>query len=250
MSLQTKDGDLFEELEGFSLGTDRPASAQVFAYLRARIIRGDIPPGTTLSEARLCVFFRVSRQPVREALVRLSAENLVQVFPQRGSVVTRISVPMIYQAQLIREAVEVETVTRAIRRRTAAFAARLEAELKIQQTFRECWDVERFFQSDQNFHRTICEQSGTGGVWESLEASRAQLDRARQIELQTRESLGILIEQHTAIYDAIMAGDTAGAVAAMRTHLRRVIAGLPDIVAQVPDHFEPEGLRELRRSAD
>ena len=250
MPMRTTSRDALEGLEGFSLGTDRPASAQVLHFLRAKIIGGEIPPGTTLSEARLCVFFGVSRQPVREALVRLAAETLVQVFPQRGSVVTRISVPMIYQAQLIREAVEVETVTRAIGNVTPPFAAKLEAELRIQRTFVDCWDIERFFASDQNFHRLICEQSGTSGVWESLEPSRAQLDRARQIELQTRKSLGVLIKQHTAIYQAIVAGDADAAVSAMRTHLRRVLVGLPDIIAQAPDFFDSDGLGDLRDAGD
>ncbi len=230
-----------DQLDPFVLGTERPASVQVFEFLRTQVIKGRIVPGTALSEAGLCRHFGVSRQPVREALLRLSMEDLVEVYPQRGSVVTKISVPMIYRAQLVREAVEVETLSRAIERQTPKFIAALRTELKLQQAFAEAHDIERFFVSDQAFHRTICEQSGVHGVWETLETSRAQLDRARHVELMDREPLGLLIEQHEAILGGIVARDRPDATDAMRTHLRRVIDVIDGSVARFPDLFDRGG---------
>ena len=222
----------------FTLRAGRPASAQVYEYLRTEILRGVIEPDTHLSEANLCHFFEVSRQPVREALLRLSVENLVRIYPQRGSVVTRISIPMVRQAQLIREAVEVEMVGRATEAREKEFLSALSTELEVQRTFANAGEWERFYESDQRFHRRIFEQSGVPGVWEALEGSRAQLDRVRQSDLQMEEALGLLVEQHGAIFDGISKGDAQQAIEAMRVHLRRVLDSLARAHGRAPDLFD------------
>lgn len=224
--------------EAFTLRHGRPASTQVYDYLRTEILRGGIAPDTQLSEANLCHFFEISRQPVREALLRLSGENLVRIYPQRGSIVTRISLPMVHQAQLIREAVEVEMVTRAIDHRTAAFLTALETELEVQRAFVHAREWERFYESDQRFHRRIFEQSGVPGVWEALEASRAQLDRVRQADLKVEDALGDLVDQHRAIFDGIASGSAPRAVAAMRVHVRRVLESLSRAQRSAPQFFD------------
>ncbi|MBY6115557.1 GntR family transcriptional regulator [Mameliella alba] len=225
-------------LGSFALETGRPASQQVHDHLRREIISGRLAPGTSLSEANLCNHFGVSRQPVREALLRLSTQSLVEIYPQRGSVVTRISVAMVRQAQLIREAVEVETLRRAIDRRTGDFLTELRNELTLQRAYVDVGDIARFFDSDQKFHRRICDQSGVTGIWESLQQSRSQLDRARHAELETVRSLPPLIAQHEAIVDAIDAGDKQRAETAMRQHLRRITDHLEETVAQAPELFD------------
>ncbi|WP_227286914.1 MULTISPECIES: GntR family transcriptional regulator [Paracoccaceae] len=224
--------------EGFTLRTGQPASLQVYRYLRYEILRGGIEPDTHLSEANLCHYFEVSRQPVREALLRLSVENLVRIYPQRGSVVTRISVPMVHQAQLIREAVEVEMVRRAVDARDTGLLRALDTELEVQNTYAKAGQWARFFESDQRFHQLIFEKSGVAGVWEALESSHAQLDRVRQADLQMEEVMGLLVDQHRSIFDGIAAGDAPRAVQAMQQHLRRVLESLTRARARAPELFD------------
>lgn len=223
---------------GFMLRAGRPASGQVYEYLRGEILRGRIEPDTHLSEANLCHFFEVSRQPVREALLRLSVDALVNIYPQRGSVVTKISVPLVRQAQLVREAVEVEMVRRAMERKDPKLLVALETELAVQRTFAKANQWERFFQSDQAFHRHIFESSGTYGVWESLEGTRAQLDRVRHADLQGSIVLQLLVDQHTKVFECIADSDFDGATDAMRVHLRRVLESLDRAYKHSTDHFE------------
>lgn len=222
----------------FVLETDRPASHQVHDFLRQEIITGRLAPGTHLSEGTLCKHFGVSRQPVREALLRLSMQSLVRIYPQRGSVVTAISVPLVHRAQLIREAVEVEALRRAVERRDAGFLADLRKELTLQRTYVEIGDIQRFFRSDQRLHRRICDQSGVTGIWDSLRMSRSQLDRARHAELEANRDLPVLIDQHEAIVAKIDAGDSDGAVAIMRKHLRRITEQLRRSVESAPHLFD------------
>ncbi len=232
--------DFAHGLENFSLDTGRPASHQVHDFLRREIITGRIAPGASLSEANLCAYFGVSRQPVREALLRLSMQSLVRVYPQRGSIVTRISVPMVLRAQLIREAVEVEALRRALNNVSKDFLKDLENELTVQQAFIEIGDTDRFFQADQNFHRRICDQSGLKGIWENLQVTRSQLDRARHAELRAFQDLPTLVRQHEEIVASIRAGDAPAAEAAMRTHLRRITSQLAVTKANAPHLFDED----------
>lgn len=233
----------FLSLEKFVQKAGRPISIQVYEHLRQGIIKGYILPGTALSEASLCHHYGVSRQPIREALLRLSHQNMVEIYPQKGSVVTKISVPMVLCAQLIRESVEVEALWRAMKNVNPVFIENLRNEVALQNTYVEINDVDGFFKSDQKFHQLICQQSGIRGLWTSLQESRAQLDRARHMELTIPDVLPALIEQHSHIIDHIETGDGAAAEVTLRQHLQRIIEKLPQAIESAPSYFsEEEGL--------
>ena len=86
---------------------------QVLRDLRRAIVTLELPPGARLSEADIAQRYGVSRQPVREALIALSAVGLVEVKPQRGSVVVKFSTKHMLNVRFIREAIEVAVVRRA-----------------------------------------------------------------------------------------------------------------------------------------
>src|SRR5215217_1078117 len=88
----------------------RQAAPQVFERLREAIIHLDLSPGTTLSRATLATQFGVSSTPIRDALMRLEEEGLVEVFPQYSTVVSRIDIRLAQQAQFLRHALELEIV--------------------------------------------------------------------------------------------------------------------------------------------
>ena len=77
-------------------------SPQLHRLLRDQIIRGEIPPGARISETEIASSWSVSRQPVREAFIKLAEEGLVEVRPQRGTFVTLISVPAVMTARCLR----------------------------------------------------------------------------------------------------------------------------------------------------
>src|SRR6218665_3652859 len=83
---------------------------QVYRILREQIIQAELLPGERLSESDVAKTLAVSRQPVREAFIKLSEEGLVQVLPQRGTFVTRISVASVMDVRFVREAIEADIV--------------------------------------------------------------------------------------------------------------------------------------------
>src|SRR5882757_1042728 len=92
------------------LDRDRQAAPQVFERLRGMIISLELPPGSALSRAELAAQFGISSTPIRDALMRLEEEGLVDVFPQYATVVSRVDVRLAQQAHFLRQAVELEIV--------------------------------------------------------------------------------------------------------------------------------------------
>ena len=92
------------------LDRDRQAAPQVFERLRGMIISLELPPGSPLSRVALAGQFGVSSTPIRDALMRLEEEGLVDVFPQYATVVSRVDVRLAQQAHFLRQAVELEIV--------------------------------------------------------------------------------------------------------------------------------------------
>ena len=214
----------------------RPAGLQIHRRLRARIIRAELAPGATLSEASIAVACGTSRQPVREAFMRLADEGLIVVRPQRVTRVARISRAAVLEARFVREAVEADIARAAARSTDPDLAGRIDGCLRRQKAVPRR-RPERFMPLDEEFHRTLAAGAGHLRAWDALEGVRAQMDRVRFLALR-HVPVDALIEQHEAIAAAVRAARPAAAERAMRAHLHGVLDDLPDIVAANPAMFD------------
>src|SRR5256885_15019382 len=95
-------------------------AAQIRALLRREIIAGRLLPRSMLSEQELSQRFGVSRTPIREALIKLAEENLVEIYPQYGSFVAPIKLREVFDSQFVRESLECSAIERAVERIDAA----------------------------------------------------------------------------------------------------------------------------------
>src|SRR5712664_2881561 len=118
-----------------TLDRDRQAAPQVFEQLRKLIISLALPPGSPLSRNALAEQFGVSSTPIRDALMRLEEEGLVDVFPQYATVVSRVDVRLAQQAHFLRQAIELEIVRALAISHDGALAAELNAVIARQQQF-------------------------------------------------------------------------------------------------------------------
>lgn len=217
---------------------------QVYRWLRQSIIQGDIAPGARLSEAEISVLFAASRQPVREAFIKLAEEGLVEVRPQRGTFVCKISVDAVMDARFVREAIEADIVKAVAAAPSAALVADLRAQIAAQRDLvsREGADARpensvAFIQLDERFHRSLAEGAQRAAAWRVIEGLKAQMDRVRYLATQ-RFPMADLVGQHAAVVDAIARADVPAAEAAMRAHLHTILNDLPQVVADLPDFFD------------
>src|SRR5258706_2131012 len=117
------------------LDRDRQAAPQVFERLRSMIISLDLPPGSPLSRAALAGQFGVSSTPIRDALMRLEEEGLVEVFPQYATVVSRIDIGLAQQAHFLRQALELEIVKGVALEHSDQVVGELSSTITLQQKF-------------------------------------------------------------------------------------------------------------------
>lgn len=214
-------------------------SAQVYRQLRSEIIRGEINPGFALSETEIARQYSTSRQPVREAFIKLAEERLVSIQPQRGTFVVKISVADVLDARFVREAIEI-AVTREAATSAPLSAIKELRSLIDQQSATEPGHNVEFLALDEEFHRTIALSVGRAHAWRVIEGIKAQMDRIRYISLDAATPIALIIEQHKRIVDGIEAGDPTVAAAAMRSHLREITLSLPNIASRFPEMFETD----------
>jgi DNA-binding GntR family transcriptional regulator len=211
--------------------------AQVYALAQEQIVALHFKPGQPLSEKELSIQYGVSRTPVREALIQLSDDGLVEIFPQAGTFVSRISIHGVTEAQFIREALECAALRRAVDHVSAADVERLERNLQRQREANDAQDFQTFYILDEAFHQALVERSGFPGVWRVAQRAKVHLNRARRMSLPAVSTIGRLIDQHAAILERVEQRDVAGAEAALTEHLRMVLHDLPALQREYPDYF-------------
>jgi DNA-binding GntR family transcriptional regulator len=214
-----------------------PVGPQIHIGLRQRIIRGDIPPGTALSEAEIARRFSISRQPVREAFIKLAEEGLLEVRPQRGTFVRKISKTAVMDARFVREAIEANITRELAVKADAGLVARLR-KLLVAQKAVPAGELYDFMRLDEEFHRTLADAAGRLYGWKVIEEVKLQMDRVRYLSLRSFPQAK-LIRQHAGIVDAIEKASPDEAERRMREHLRLILDDLPSIEAQHPEFFAP-----------
>ncbi|WP_334170390.1 GntR family transcriptional regulator [Sinomonas sp.] len=214
----------------------RPPSNRELAYehIRELIVRGDEPPGALLSENDLALRLDLSRTPVREALLLLAQEGLVDIRPQRGSYVSLIDPDMVRQAQFVREAIEVASLEACIEHWTPEQGAEVEEILAAQDA---CTRPEDFYPLDEQFHRTLLAIAGHESAWTAVQSAKGHLDRARYLGLSGYRSIGEYVADHRRVHEAVAEGNLERARDELRAHLRFVLDDLEQIQAARPELF-------------
>lgn len=228
-----------EDPVDWSFDSARPIAPQVYKALREQIVRTRLKPGNRISESEIARSCHVSRQPVREAFIKLSEQGLLSILPQRGTIVRKISYAAVLDARFLREAIESDIVKIVAARRDPALVATLRGEIHAQRAIPRN-EPQEFIRLDERFHRTLAEAAGTVGAWKLVEGLKSQMDRVRFLSLG-RFPVAPLIDQHAGIVDTIAAGDVGGAERAIRLHLREVLKDLPEILATNSEYFDLPG---------
>jgi DNA-binding GntR family transcriptional regulator len=216
------------------------AAARIRSALRAEIVGMKMTPGEPIVEKELCDQFAVSRTPVREALLSLADEHLVEIRPQIGTFVARINLPAIRDAMVIRRALERVSVREAAARATPADARRLGGILTEQERHTGRDGFFRFHAADEALHQAIADIAGHPNIWRVIRQEKAQVDRGRLLMMPQLRRRKLVVEQHRRIIDAIAAGDPDTAEAAMDEHLKDVLPSFARIQIDYPDYFEDD----------
>lgn len=213
------------------------AATAIYRELHSAIVSMQLKPGTALNEKVLAERFGVSRTPIREALIRLVEDGLVNIYPQSGTFVAPIPTSLIPEAVVIRQALEGATVEKASRIATPGDMKKLDDILARQRFLADREDLGAFHEADEAFHEAIAEVAGYPGIWNYLKPVKVQIDRARRLTLPALGRMEHVIAEHVIIRDAIEAHEVAAACEAMKVHLGAVIPDVEELRDTYPDCF-------------
>lgn len=211
-------------------------SDRVYAELESAIRNLLIKPGQLLSETELAAKLNVSRTPLREAVSRLAHANLVVVTPQVGTRCARIAMTEVRESCFVRETLETGAFERAIQREDRD-VSRLRALLQRQWQAYESANRDDFFTADESLHEAIFRIAGFPGAWGVVQRCKLQMDRIRRLYLPEAIGSASLIEEHTALVDALEHGDLEGGRAIIARHSAHVLERAPELMAAYPDYF-------------
>lgn len=222
----------------FAEGQTGSSANRLEKELLRAIVALELKPGTRLSEQEIASRYGVSRQPVREALIALSQQRFVEILPQRGTIVVKISVQKMMEARFLREAIESAVVRRACGSFIVTSRQIIDNCLEAQQRAVDKGDHAGFQRFDERFHMALAEGAGCPMAWTLVANLKAHMDRACHLSLQSPNAMAALVTQHEAIVAAIDGRDPEAAEAAMRHHLNELLRALPEIEHLHPDLFE------------
>lgn len=210
----------------------------VFERLHEDMATLAILPGSKISEADVARRFGVSRQPVRDAFRRLHNLDLLEIRPQRATVVRRFSLAEIETVRFVRLAVELEVMERACQIWDQARADDLAKNLNEQSDALAAGNAGRFHDLDYGFHRRICELSGLLNAFKTINTCKRKVDRLCVLSLTSNESVATILQDHRDIADALARRSAQDARALVRLHTSRLDPTIAEIHEVHGNYFQ------------
>jgi DNA-binding GntR family transcriptional regulator len=209
----------------------------VYGELKEAILSGVLEPGCLIDKTTICERLGVSRFPVSAAVSRLAYDRLVDVAPQHGSFVSRISINDVRERLFIRSALEGEIAAEAARRMSWSDKDALAENLKEAKVAVEADDRATFYATDVAFHQILTARLAMARASEILDGLRVHLERARRLLMSPAGRIREVLREHEAIVAAVDLGDAPAAREAMKHHLSVTGDLLETVARQRPEMF-------------
>ena len=216
-------------------------SEDILKNIARKIETLEIKPGSKISENEIAQTYQVSRTVVRSAFAILREWGLIEVYPQRGTYITKINVAYIRDMQFVRNAVETAVMKEVMKKKDKSqLLTVLQKNLKEQEKFKHLKKYEdEFFRLDESFHRAFMDFIHRENIPEiiNLNIQNIQFRRWRYLEVETLVLMEKIIEQHTCIYEAVKKGNERQAVEVLQEHLLTASQTSFNIWEKYPDFF-------------
>lgn len=218
---------------------DQRRATQAYNIVRAEIIGLAMAPGSTITENTVSSRLGFSRTPVREALIRLSDEGLVEIKPQLGTKISLIDPASAFEALLIRLELEKMLARRAAGNIDADLRKRFRANLTIQRAAARARDYDAFFRADDTFHSLIAVGARMIRTPLVIDYVAVDLSRIRNMGIHVPGRTRHTVSEHVAIFEALDRGDAEEAQSCITQHLRTVHGGFEALRERHPTWFVP-----------
>jgi DNA-binding GntR family transcriptional regulator len=202
-----------------SAAEPRLLAEEALERLRDLIIQGELAPGVKLNERLLCERLRTSRTPVREAIKFLASEGLVELMPNRGAIVTPITVTTVREMFVLLGALEALAGELACLNASEADIAEIRALHYQMLAHHARGELAPYFRCNQLIHLRLVESTGNATLANTYRALNGHVRRARYMANLSRERWDHAVEEHQQILDALIRRDSASLPPLLRSHL-------------------------------
>ena len=230
--------NVVEKIPAIKFDRYRQSAPQVFEALRKLIIGLELEPGVVLPRAELAEHFGLSQTPIRDALIRLAEDGLVEIYPQHATVVSRIDIAAALEVHFLRRSIELEilrTVCELQVSEHTILVAKLNVHLLVQKRCLDPLNYAALAQSDLDFHREMYEAAGVLNLWDLVCQRSGQIDRLRRLNLPAEGKAQAIVKDHGAILDALVKRDKTAAENALRVHLGGTLSFVKEIRKLYPE---------------
>lgn len=225
------------DLEILTRRTHENARSYAIRTLLHNIIQLQLPPGSAVSENELSAALTLSRTPVREALIELSRMGLVEIFPQKGSYITKINYDLVEESHFMRLTMEEAVLKQACKQGlSASYLNALEENLA---SYRSCMHTnyaEKCLEIDNAFHQIIFESVHKTWTYRILQEQMIHFDRVRALSLKS-VTTDYILRDHEDILYALRRQDTEMASMLIHRHLNRHQMEKEELLKKYPGYF-------------
>lgn len=216
----------------------------VYQILRKNIIDMNLIPGQAINIKDITEELHVSRSPVRDALIRLTEEGLVDTMPQKGTAVSRIDLNRVSNEQFIRHSLEEKALLLCLKRDMSPFLDRLRHAIQKQ---KECVHTDRyrdFLDYDDAFHEIFFEAAEKSFSWQAVQSILGHYRRIRLMSLWDTEITENVCVQHEGLLRCLEKQDRDGLVDRLYTHCYKLWKEEENLLKVYPDYFKRDDRQE------
>ena len=200
---------------------NQPESLAKMAYetLRKSILEGQLKTGEIYNEMAIAKDLQISRTPVREALLELSAQGLVSFLPRKGVVIKHFTKRDVKEIFEVREAIELFVVEKVSRNHQSFDLNTINVIFKRQESAAQKDNPQQFIQADRDYHIRFCELAGNGRLVNILNNNRDMIQLMGIQALTRAGRYDEVVAEHKEVIEMAAQGKVAGAIKAMKYHL-------------------------------
>lgn len=213
-------------------------SDYTYRVLRENILYLNIKPGECISENTITSALSVSRTPVRETFSKLSAEYLIEVYPQRGTYVSLIDPKRLRESFFMRATLEKAIIEKACQDFNEEYLCLVEANLNQQLFWFSKDKLEKALDLDNKMHELIFKGCGMERIWEAINSVSADQYRVRYLKLSKKMRWNETIEEHRQIIEAIKNKDVEKGREIINKHIMKLDHDVEVLKSDHPEYFK------------
>lgn len=210
----------------------------VYYSLLKNIVNLNLKPGEPLNVKSISDQLNVSRTPVRDALIKLAKEGLVDVFPQKGTSVSKIDMRRVQEEQFLRQSLEVRAVTIFMQDHQQSHVNKLAEFIHKQAQALETQDYLSCLQYDDEFHHVFFDAIDKNMCWDTIQSLSGHYRRVRLMSIWDHGVFAGVIEQHKQMLENITAGNIDTVRQLFLEHSSKLVKEIEALSEKYPEYFK------------